>query len=431
MATFNQMPNEILEQIFDHLDYRSRRNLTLVCRRWNAVLLSDRFITRHVTLVIDGQRTLTLHKHPIHRTYPNLTLKLDNAINGDAFKGLRLLPTIVPSPSTVALHLAFPNDPRWVALCEEQQFVNLRTVQRLHLTGSCRTEHPRKPLTLQMDQLRALDLVCSGVQDLWLVAPKLSRLHLHVLSEEHLDFLLHFIHQLRTLSIVFDAKESFFFYHLKPTRLRELAIDRRQKGMTKSERNISIAFFKRLDQLQRLELRVKFIDSYVLHTIAEGLKQLCELSLEVAEGTIELKHIASLTRLQRLRIVACRVNLQNVHLPALESLELGSAELPGTYLEGIEGLMAFHRMRSLTLMNVKVYPEMLQLTPTYSVERMVIAYYRRLEETHLLILVKRFPALRWLRVSHCHGVYQRELDKLKRMMPTLAVAFDEAKSDRI
>ncbi|XP_052902683.1 uncharacterized protein LOC128310157 [Anopheles moucheti] len=430
MANFNHMPNEILEQIFDHLDYRTRRNLTLVCRRWNAVLLSQRFIARNVTLLIDGQRTLVLHKHPIQRGYPNLTLKLDNAINGDAFKGLRLLPTIVPSPSNVKLHLVFPNDPRWVALCEEQ-FINLRTVQTFHLMGSCRTEHPRKPLTIQMDQLCTLNLECSGVQDLWLVAPKLSRLHLLVLSEEHLDFLLHFIHQLNALSIVFDSKESYFFYNLKPNNLRELAIDRRQKGMTKSERNISIAFFKRLNHLQRLELRVKFIDSYVLHTIANALTQLVELSLEVAEGTIELKHIANLTRLNRLRIVACRVNLQSVHLPALQTLELGSAELPGTYLEGIEGLMAFHRMRSLTFMNVKVYPEMLQLTPTYSVERMVLAYYRRLEETHLLILVKRFPALRWLRVSHCHGVYRREMDKLKRMMPTLAVAFDEAKSDRI
>uniref|UniRef100_A0A4Y0BF89 Leucine rich immune protein (Coil-less) n=1 Tax=Anopheles funestus TaxID=62324 RepID=A0A4Y0BF89_ANOFN len=282
-----------------------------------------------------------------------------------------------------------------------------------------------------MDQLRTLNLECTDVLDIWFVAPKLSRLHLHVLSEEHIDFLLHFIQQLYALSIVFDSKESYFFYNLKPDNLRELAIDRRQKGMTKSERNISIAFFKRLNHLQRLELRMKFIDSYVLHTIADTLTQLVELSLEVAEGTIELKHIANLIRLERLRIVACRVNLQGVHLPALQTLELGSAELPGTYLEGIEGLMAFNRMRSLTLMNVKVYPEMLQLTPTYSVERMVIAFYRKLEETHLLILVKRFPALRWLRVSHCHGIYQREIDKLKRMMPTLAVAFDEAKSDRI
>uniref|UniRef100_A0A182WD87 F-box domain-containing protein n=1 Tax=Anopheles minimus TaxID=112268 RepID=A0A182WD87_9DIPT len=430
MANFNQMPIEILEHIFDHLDYRTRRNLTLVCRRWNAVLLSERFIARNVTLLIDGQRTLVLHKHPIHRAYPNVTLKLDNAINGDAFKGLRLLPTIVPTPSSVKLHLVFPNDSRWVALCEDQ-FINLRTVQTFHLLGSCRTDHPRKPLAIQMDQLRTLNLECSGVQDLWLVAPKLSRLHLHVMSEEHLDFLPRFIQQLYALSIVFGSKESYFFYNLKANNLRELAIDRRQKGMTKSERNISIAFFKRLDHLQRLELRVKFIDSYVLHTIAESLTQLVELSLEVAEGTIELKHIANLIRLERLRIVACRVNLQCVLLPVLRTLELGSAELPGTYLEGIEGLMAFHQMRSLTLINVKVYPEMLQLTPTYSVERMVLAFYRRLEETHLLILVKRFPALRWLRVSHCHGVYQREMDKLKRMIPTLAVAFDEAKSDRI
>ena len=110
---------------------------------------------------------------------------------------------------------------------------------------------------------------------------------------------------------------------------------------------------------------------------------------------------------------------------------------------------------------MKIYPEVLQLTPTYSVERMVLAHYRRvcrfvaaeekneriscvtltvslftflhtqIDETHLQILVKRFPALRWLRISHCYGLYKREIDKLKRMLPDLAVAFDEVKSDRI
>ncbi|EDO63322.1 AGAP012159-PA, partial [Anopheles gambiae str. PEST] len=246
-----------------------------------------------------------------------------------------------------------------------------------------------------------------------------------------IDFLQRFIDQLRSLTVVFDAKESYNFYSLQPVGLHELVIDRRDKGMTKSERNASIAFFKRLHQLRRLELRVKFIDSVVLHTIADRLGQLLHLSLQVTEGTIELKHIANLTRLETLRIVACRVNLQHVHLPALRSFEVGSDELPGTYLEGIEGLMAFHRLRSLTLINVKIYPEVLQLTPTYSVERMVLAHYRRIDETHLQILVKRFPALRWLRISHCYGLYKREIDKLKRMLPDLAVAFDEVKSDRI
>ncbi|XP_041781679.1 uncharacterized protein LOC121598628 [Anopheles merus] len=429
MANFNQMPIEILEQIFDHLDYRSRRNLTLVCRRWNAVLLSDRFIARNVTLVLNGSRMSWLHKHTFHRAYPNLTLQLDSTIEGEASKGLRLLPTLFPDPSTVCLRLDFPPEPVWVAFCREP-FVNLAAVQTLHLTGRCRLAS-RRVLCLCLEELRTLQLDYPYASDLNLVAPKLSRLHLHVLLNEHIDFLQRFIDQLRSLTVVFDAKESYNFYSLQPVGLHELVIDRRDKGMTKIERNASIAFFKRLHQLRRLELRVKFIDSVVLHTIADRLGQLLHLSLQVTEGTIELKHIANLTRLETLRIVACRVNLQHVHLPALRSFELGSAELPGTYLEGIEGLMAFQRLRSLTLINVKIYPEVLQLTPTYSVERMVLAHYRRIDETHLQILVKRFPALRWLHISHCHGLYKREIDKLKRMLPDLAVAFDEVKSDRI
>ncbi|XP_053670805.1 uncharacterized protein LOC128721109 [Anopheles nili] len=430
MANINQMPVEILEMIFDQLDYRSRRNTTLVCRRWNAISLSERFISRNVTLVIDGNRMLSLHKRAFHRCYSNVSLQLDNADSNDPLKGLRLLPTITPSTSSIRLHLANAFDQRWIAICEAQ-FINLRAVTTFHLIGNCGLDHHRRPIVLYMDQLRALKLESNGVENLRLTAPNLSQLYLHVRKEEHLDFLLQFIHQLHSLSVVFASKESYYFYNVKLSNLRQLSIDRREKGMTKSEQNVSIAFFRRLEHLECLELRVKFIDSYVLHTIANKLTQLVELSLEVTEGTIELLHIAKLTKLKRLRIVACRINLQNVHLPALQSLVLGSSEIPGTFLEGMEGLMAFYRLRSLTLVNVKIYPEMLQLTPTYSVERMVLSHYRRLEETHLLILVKRFPAIRWLRISHCHGVYQREIDKLKRMLPKLAVAFDEAKSDRM
>uniref|UniRef100_A0AAG5DMS0 F-box domain-containing protein n=1 Tax=Anopheles atroparvus TaxID=41427 RepID=A0AAG5DMS0_ANOAO len=429
MANFNHMPNEILELIFDNLDFRSRRNLTLVCQRWDAVLLSDRFINRNVLLALDGNRMLD-PKHTLYRYYPNLSLRLNGPASSESAKSLRTLPSVVPSPTCVRLHVAQPNDPRWVAICEEQ-FINLRTVDTLHVVGSVRSDQ-RRPLSLRMDRLHTLKLEVVGIEDFRLRAPNLRHLHMVVHSEEHLDFLLQFINQLHSLSVVFGSKESYYFYNLKLSNLRHLSIDRRLKGMTKSEQNISIAFFKRSVHLERLELTVKFIDSYVLHTIADKLTQLVELTLQVAEGTIELGHIAMLTRLERLRIVASRVNLQNVHLPVLRSLVLGSTELgTGTYLEGIECLMTFTRLSTLTLVNVKIYPEVLQLTPTYSVERMVLTHYRRLEENHLHILVKRFPAIRWLRISNCHGLYQREIDKLKRMLPKLAVAFDEAKSDRL
>uniref|UniRef100_A0A182P1K9 F-box domain-containing protein n=1 Tax=Anopheles epiroticus TaxID=199890 RepID=A0A182P1K9_9DIPT len=422
--------SKILEHIFSHLDYRSRRNLTLVCHRWNAVLLSERYIGRNVTLAIDGTRIPSLHKCILHRVYPNLTLKLDTKVAGDALKALRLLSTLIPEPSSVELRLARSNESLWVAFCKEQ-FFPLNKVHTFHLLGCCDMTSSQTLPPLHMDELRTLKLEYSSLCEQFLVAPKLSRLYLCVFSKVHLNILPQFIGQLHALTVVFLSKECYNFFELKPTGLRELTIDRREKGMTKSDRNVSIAFFTRLVHLQRLELRVKFVDSVVLHTIVGKLRQLTDLSLQVAEGTIELKHISNHTRLERLRIVAYRVNLQNVHLPALRSFVLGSDELPGTHVEGFEGLMAFQRLRSLTLMNVKIYPEVLQLTPTYSVERMVIAHYRRIEETHLQMLVKRFPALRWLRVSHCHGLYKREIDKLKRMLPEVAIAFDEVKTFRL
>ncbi|XP_052860386.1 uncharacterized protein LOC128267560 [Anopheles cruzii] len=431
MANFNWMPNEILELIFENLDFRTRRNLSLVCRRWNNVLLSERFIERRVLLAIDGNRPLNVKHLVLERRYPNVKLQFDSRCSNETFKALRvLLPVCVPAPTFLCLHTQW-NDPRWTALCEDQ-LLNLRTVAVLHLIGSCKAD-PRGPMALQMDELRTLKLEVIDVDGLsLLMAPKLSNLSVWVQSERHVELLRQFVTQLHTLHIVFNAKESFSFYRLDLSNLRRLAIDRRLKGMTKSEQNASISFFRRLVHLRELELIVKFIDSYVLHTMFEKLTQLEQLSLQVSEGTIELVHIAKLTRLKRLRVGASRINLQQAALPALRTLVLGSPELEtGTYLEGIECLMAFTRLHSLSLVNVKIYPEVLQLTPTYAVERMLLSNYRRLEETHLLIFVKRFPALRWLRISHCHGVHQREIDKMKRTLPRLAVAFDEAKSDRV
>ncbi|ETN63172.1 hypothetical protein AND_005119 [Anopheles darlingi] len=439
MANFNWMPNEILELIFENLDFRTRRNLTLVCRRWNDVLLSKRFMERHLVLAIDGNRAIDPKQPLPQRCYPNIRLRFDTPPLGNyneqqQLKALRtVLSACVPAPIYCRLHTQPNGNTRWNIPFTEQ-LLNYGTLKTFHVIGSCKADHHRAlPMLLRMDELRTLKVEVTDVDGLHLlVAPKLTELHLWARSEQHLKLVRKYCAQLLTLRVHFDAKESFCFYSLDLSNLRTLAIDRRLKGMTKSEQNVSIAFFRRLVHLQTLELTVKFIDSYVLHTMCAKLTQLKQLSLQVSEGTIELVHIAKLVGLQRLRVVAPRVNLQNVALQALCTLELGSAELgAGTYVEGIDCLMAFTRLRSLTLRNVKIYPEVLQLTPTYAVERMILSDYRRLEETHLLILVKRFPALRWLWINHCHGLYEREIYKLKRMQPKLRVAFDEAKSNRL
>uniref|UniRef100_A0A182MXC8 F-box domain-containing protein n=1 Tax=Anopheles dirus TaxID=7168 RepID=A0A182MXC8_9DIPT len=432
MANINQLPTEILEMIFDHLDYKSRRNATLVCQRWDAVALSERFTKRNVIITIDGSRALTLHKHTFHRPYQNLSLKLDNPAAGgkDTAKGFRLLPTIFPTLASVKLEMAVPYEPRWFGTIEHQLDC-LRTVDAFHLTANCNLEANRLPV-LRMARLRTLTVECGGVQHFWLIAPELRRLQLRVHSVDQLYFLLHVLHQLHTLEVVFTSKEYLHLYDSKPTNLHALSIDRRHKGMMKNERDPSITFFGQLVNLRRLELKVKFVDSYVLCKVAGRLPQLAELSLEACEGMIELSHIASLRRLERLWVVAGRINLANVHLPALRTLLLGAGELSGTTkLEGIETLMTFLGLQSLTLVNVSFYPEMHKLTPSYSLQRMALLHYRQLNEAHVLKLVKRFPALRWLRISHCHGIYRPEIDKLKRLLPKVAIAFDEVKSDRI
>ncbi|KFB51287.1 AGAP012159-PA-like protein [Anopheles sinensis] len=339
-----------------------------------------------------------------------------------------MIPSVVPSPTHVELHYAALNDVNFMAIYTEQ-LIDFRTVETLFLFGTMSKYLVKLPITPKehrvqfvTDRLHTLNLNVGVIENVRFVAPNLRHLHLAVHSKEHLNFLLEFMDQLHTLIIKFFSKEVFYFYTLSLGNLRHLSIDRWEKAMTKSEQSTSIGFFKRCKRLERLEMFFKFVDSFVLHSIAANLRQLVELTLVVQEGTIQLWHISTLPVLKHLRITARHVYLHNLQLPALQSLRIGSKK--GARLEGIECLMAFTRLRTLTLVNVKLYPEVQQLTPTYSVERMVLAHYDKLEDNHLLVLVKRFPALRWLHIKRCHGIDQREIDKLKRMHPKLAVAYD-------
>ncbi|XP_058119331.1 uncharacterized protein LOC131287255 [Anopheles ziemanni] len=427
MAEFNDMPNEILEHIFSYLHFYARCNLSLVCQRWNAVLFSDRYLNRNVVMHLNGKRLLT--KQPISRNYRNFSISMDpSLLTPECIKSVRMIPSVFPSPTHVELHYAAQNDVNFMAIYTEQ-LINFRTIETLFLFGTMSkyliklpTARKEEKVQFETDRLHTLNINVGVIENVRFVAPNLRHLHLAVHSKEHLDFLLEFMDQLHSLVIKFFSKEVFYFYSLKLSNLRHLSIDRWEKAMTKSEQSISIGFFKRCVRLESLEMFFKFIDSFVLHSIAANLTQLVELKLVVQEGTIQMWHISTLNELQRLRITARHVYLHNLQLPALQSLKIGSKK--GARLEGIECLMAFTRLRTLTLVNVKLYPEVQQLTPTYSVERMVLAHYDKLDDNHLLMLVKRFPALRWLHIKKCHGIDQRELDKLKRMLPKLAVAYD-------
>uniref|UniRef100_A0A182R0M8 F-box domain-containing protein n=1 Tax=Anopheles farauti TaxID=69004 RepID=A0A182R0M8_9DIPT len=422
MASINQMPTEILEMIFNQLDFKSRLNATLVCQRWNAVAMSERFTKRKVFFKIDSNSVLTLHKHTFHRSYQNLLLKLDDSPEGkDTTKGLRLLTTIFPTIASIKLEMAVWSDQWWYSLMKNHNACFL-TVDTLHLTANYnlpRTEHLKENNRhYRMSSLRTSVL-----------APELRKLYLAVNTMGKMHMLQDVLYQLHTLEIVLTSYVYLHFYNFKPINLRALSIDRRHKGMVQHEREPSVIFFGQLVNLRRLELKVKFFDSYVLNKIAEMLPQLVELSLEACEGMIDLSLIGNLSRLERLRVIAGSIDLTNLYLPLLRTLCLGTA--PENYvtpkLEGIETLMRFPSLQSLTLVNIRFNSDIQKLTPSYSLQNMILLNYRQLKDVHVLKLVKRFPVVRWLRISHCYGIYRPEIEKLKRLLPKVAIAFDEVK----
>lgn len=357
-----------------------------------------------------------------------MSIKLDNQYCNEMAKNLRLVNAICASPEYLRIDNR-SNDQRF-ALVFGNVFFGLENVEKLHLLGTCKTE--KGYLCSSLNNLKTLKIESTNVEYFRLIAPQLTELYLYVCSEDHMDLLPQFADQLIKLTVVFESKDIYYFYNLNFSLLSELAVDRRLKGMTKSEQDISITFFRRLKQLQKLHLSVKFIDSYVLQMISTGMSNLTELSLTVSEGTIELSNINKLLMLEKLKIEAEKVNLLDAKFPHLRHLTLGSPDFrTGTYVYAFENLMIFDSLRNLGLHNVKFYPEVLKLTPSYNVEVMLITNYKRLEEAHLQMLVRRFPAVRWLKIAHCPGFTAREVEKLKRMNPKLQVAFDEVTQGRL
>ncbi|XP_053689796.1 uncharacterized protein LOC128738575 [Sabethes cyaneus] len=423
MACFELLPNEILENIFQYMDFKNRRKLSPVCTRWNNVLLSDQYLRKNVIVHIEGCRLLDA-KMTFSRTYPALSLKLESQFFNEMMKNLRLINGFNPRPTFLRLdNRSSDQQLGWVL---DNLFFSLEDVSELHLSGTCKTD--RGVCLVFLNNLKILKLEAAHVEYFRVGAPNLTELSLLVRSEEHMDILHQFAEQLIKLTVVFDSKDGYYFYNLKFPRLIELTVDRSLKGMIKSEQDISIAFFRRLKQLTRLHLLVKFIDSYVMQEIYESVPNLVELKLEVCEGTIELSNVSKLIHLEKMTIAAEKVNLLNTKPPNLKQLTLGSETTgAGTFVYAFENLMLLDNLRSLALHNVKFYPEVLKLTPTYNVVTMSVTHYKRLLENHLQIIVKRFPALQRLKIVDCPGFTLREVDKIRRMNPRMFISFDEVR----
>ncbi|XP_055624119.1 uncharacterized protein LOC129767360 isoform X2 [Toxorhynchites rutilus septentrionalis] len=373
MACFTRLPNEILENIFKYLDLKNHVTLSLVCSRWNNILMSERYLKKHVVLHIEGGRVMDA-KLIFRRKYDALSLKLDNQNANKMMKNLKLVDNMCPYP----LYLRIENlstDKRFGWMFEEI-FFSHENLEELHIVGTCKTEKGK--LCVSFGNLKKLKIEAFYADCFRLYAPKLNEFHLLICSQNDLDLLAQFCEQLRKLTAVFSTRDLYYFYNMDFPKLTELTIERVLKGMTRSEQDISIAFFEKLSHLTKLHLTVKFIDSYVMQMISCSIPNLKELKLEVSEGTIELSNISKLKSLEKLMVAAEKINLLDAYFPKLVRLELGTVKYGfGTYVNWFERLMLLDNMGTLALNNVKFYPEVLRLTPSYSLERLYITNYKR------------------------------------------------------
>ncbi|KFB53890.1 hypothetical protein ZHAS_00022336 [Anopheles sinensis] len=412
MAHFNDLPNEILELIFNQLDFKTRRQLTPVCRRWNSVLFSKRFIDRNVFLTIKEDRIL--HSTPsLHRKYSNVAVRLEGGSGKTFFRNkikcLRAWLALVPSPTGVRLFVNRMEDPRLVAILEER-LIDLSTVETLYLHENRRSitaNSTSAPLQLQMNRLRTLHVDVCSIEKVRFRAPNLREMRLVMRSNEHLPFLRKYVEQLHSLSVGFSGYHLFNFTTCKMNQLRHLSINIPTPGWRLLvKHNFIVAILNQCEQLERLELSAPRISEALLKFIVKNQTNLVDLRLALSTDFIPDWRLQEFAQCQT---ILFDLNLQQDTAEPLCILTLIRAERLHTLTLHKAELCAGNRLAFVRRIS------------NCNFTRVDLALLIKLENIPKFIGL--FPALRCFHVRN--GLhYSLDVEHLKQTHPQLVVSIE-------
>ncbi|XP_050077913.1 uncharacterized protein LOC126564835 [Anopheles maculipalpis] len=319
-----QLPYEMLCEIFNYLDIGSVKQCSLTCRRWQEIIFSDSYIKRFklcvkLPLPLPEQNALKISD----RLYRNVNLQLQRSTTQtdkrELFNGIYAIFCYPKLEQLVTLKLSIPKEETNSILMLMNSIKKMNVLRELHIVGSYGwifTSNQTISFKISNQSIRSL--FAENIMPIIIKAPNLSSLRIvlnsyetvHVLNEKFLHS-----NQLPNLK------------HL------ELVAGRNLKGSKIASRsNVKhlLQFFSKLKTLETLKLQNVLTFGYLLKAICEHCTNLTVLVIESLHllETSTLHHLSKLTKLRHLTFGNIRcldpVSFRGVHLPNLESVALGS-----------------------------------------------------------------------------------------------------------
>uniref|UniRef100_A0A182HPR2 Uncharacterized protein n=2 Tax=Anopheles arabiensis TaxID=7173 RepID=A0A182HPR2_ANOAR len=202
---FNSFPNEVLCSIFDYLPWKDRQRVSLVCRRWNAIINSDHYLR--------GQK-LVLYNYNKAKFFSGVEVELLNRQKNIAFYSNamfdteELLDTIGRSFSggsamVRSLSLFLRSEHRLARLVVDN-IPNLRHLTELKISAN---EGLTNGVLIDSASLEKLNISFYQSSVCQLVTPRLHTLHLTVRYPSEMELIGTISAQLVELKVSFISKD--------------------------------------------------------------------------------------------------------------------------------------------------------------------------------------------------------------------------------
>ncbi|XP_052890339.1 uncharacterized protein LOC128298611 [Anopheles moucheti] len=431
VCAIEQLPFEMLCKIFDYLDIWSVKYCSRTCRRWQKTIFSDYYIKRFCfTVRLPSCYNTTREMENSDRLYCNMHINLNsdcssNSNDGRTFNTLYSIFCYPKLEQLVTLKLTIEDNLSECIRMIMDAITRMKVLRELHIESTdCYTKRKVNILKIRSKSIELL--VLRGIEPSLIKTPKLSSLH--ITTKTLID---------KRLQI---ANEKRLFSFRIPS-LKSLEIDKGASSSLAIINNMEhvLRFLNNHKQLEKLNLMHVDLSGFLFKAICENCTNLKELSIEslVILDTSTLLHLSNLAKLRHIQFnkITCLepVSFQNVKLPNLDSLGIGSFPLHYETLDAFESVSKITILSNnistdfITALAIKI-PKLKQVelkelfTGTIRLLKMLPTLEVLVVPFPLCILNDEHPGITKIKEIHCRLEYtprSSDIAILRSLLPTL------------
>uniref|UniRef100_A0A1Q3F8Q8 Putative a receptor for ubiquitination targets n=1 Tax=Culex tarsalis TaxID=7177 RepID=A0A1Q3F8Q8_CULTA len=314
----NSFPNEVLCRVFDFLVWSDRKRVSLVCRRWNGIINSDRYLRQAKLILYNYSKVQFFSGVEVGLLNTQRNIEFHSSAMLDTDELLMTVAEAFPSGDAVAecVDLFLRSDHEQLFSSVILSLPNLHQLKSLSILANEGFKTFTNGLEIKNENVQKLKLTFYQNTNCRLITPKLTTLNLVIRYPSDINLLNSISHQLKDLTVNFQSKDLvaklFFCNFEKLARLHlSIANDKYLPYMVTpsavSNWNDIKQFTESIKTLKVLEivdkcnmLRHTYLKVFVY---AESLTHLT-VNYIILDSTI-LEFISNFKQLQYLNLVGC------------------------------------------------------------------------------------------------------------------------------